>query len=154
MTCFFIGHRDAPDTILPQLREVIEHHITAYGVTEFIVGHYGHFDALAAHAVRDVKQRYPAVNLVLLLPYYPYEHLEGYDRSFYPPGMETVPKPFAIIRANQYMIRNSDFLICYCKGYVGNTQKLVELARRLEKRGLIHVENLAKEIPGTVPNLH
>ncbi len=31
-TCFFIGHRDAPDKVLPLLEEEVERHITAYGV--------------------------------------------------------------------------------------------------------------------------
>ena len=46
--CFFIGHRDTPDSIYPDLLRAVEEHITKYGVTEFIVGHYGSFDFLAA----------------------------------------------------------------------------------------------------------
>ncbi|MBE6997554.1 MAG: hypothetical protein E7427_05225 [Ruminococcaceae bacterium] len=52
-TCFFIGHRDAPETLRPLLAEAVERHITQYGVTEFAVGHYGHFDAMAAGVVRE-----------------------------------------------------------------------------------------------------
>ena len=50
-SCFFIGHREAPDTVLPLLQETVNRHIECYGVTEFIVGHYGNFDYLAAKAV-------------------------------------------------------------------------------------------------------
>ena len=46
--CFFIGHREAPDTLLDKFSAVVERHITEYGVTEFVVGKYGRFDALAA----------------------------------------------------------------------------------------------------------
>ena len=42
------------------------------------------------------------------------------------------------------MIKNVDYLICYDKGYVGNTRELVDLAHRREKEGLIHINNLAK----------
>lgn len=45
-TCFFIGHREAPDSILPTLIDEVERHITEYGVNSFVVGHYGQFDAL------------------------------------------------------------------------------------------------------------
>lgn len=33
-TCFFIGHREAPDSLRPQLSAEIERHITEYGVTD------------------------------------------------------------------------------------------------------------------------
>ena len=66
-TCFFIGHRDAPDTIYPALLAEVEHHITELRVGEFIVGHYGRFDSLAARAVKELKARYPEVELTLLL---------------------------------------------------------------------------------------
>lgn len=57
--------------------------------------------------------------------------------------MEKVPKPYAIVRANQYMLRHSDFLICYNKGYVGNMRDIVDMALRREKKGLMRVTNLA-----------
>lgn len=143
-TCFFIGHRDAPDELRPLLAEAVERHIMQYGVTEFIVGHYGHFDAMATSAVKTAKQQYPGITLVLLLPYYPYPHeTDDYDATFYPPGMENVPKPYAIVRANEYTLRNSDYLICFDSGYIGNTRGLAVLARKQEAHGRLHVENLA-----------
>ena len=51
-TCFFIGHRDAPDSILPSLSAAIETRIVEDGVDQFVVGNYGRFDLLAAQAVR------------------------------------------------------------------------------------------------------
>ena len=147
--CFFIGHRDAQETLRPLLDEAVERHITAYGITDFVVGHYGRFDAMAARAVRDAKQRHPEVTLTLLIPYYPFQGLkelsQDYDATFYPPDMETVPKPYAIVRANKYMIRASDYLICYDRGQIGKTRDFVELARQRERKGLIHIENLAEE---------
>ena len=35
--CFFIGHREASEEILPALTQAIEQHISEYGVTDFIV---------------------------------------------------------------------------------------------------------------------
>ena len=147
MTCFFIGHRDVPETVRPLLAKSIERHITEYGVTEFVVGHYGAFDRMAAQEVRKAKQRYPGVKLVLLLPYFPCKDLDelarGFDENYYPKGMENVPKRFAIIKANEHMIKTSDVLICYNRGYVGKTRDFVELALRREKKGLMRVDNLA-----------
>lgn len=144
-TCFFIGHRDAPEELRPLLAEAVERHITQYGVTEFIVGHYGRFDAMAASTVRAAKKQHSEISLVLLLPYFPYEYdAAEYDGSFYPPGMEMVPKQFAIVRANQYMIRHSDYLICYYEGYPGNTRSIVEAALRLEAAGRLRIEKIEK----------
>lgn len=99
-TCFFIGHRDAPDSILDQLSVEVERHIPIYSVTDFIVGSYGWFDSLAAKAVKAAKKRHPEVTLTLLLSYHPYDRPiptpDGYDGTFYPPSMETVPKRAAI----------------------------------------------------------
>lgn len=145
-TCFFIGRRDAPETLRPLLTEAVEQHIAQYGVSEFVVGHYGRFDAMATSAVRVAKQQYPEISLVLLLPYYLYPNdTEGYDATFYPPGIESTPKPFAIIRANEYMIRHSDYLICYDLGQIGKTCDYVRLARQKEQKGLMQITNLAEK---------
>lgn len=145
-TCFFVGHRDAPDSLAPALAEAVERHITEYGVVEFTVGEYGHFDHLAAQAVQRAKERHPDVRLVYLRPYHPAERPidtpKNFDSSFYPPGMEHVPKPLAIVRANRYMIDNSDFLITYA-WRPGNAREFWEYAQKRGERGHIHVENLA-----------
>ena len=144
-TCFFLGHRDAPESLRTQLEESVLRHITEYGVDHFTVGRYGNFDRMAYRTVREMKKRY-AVTLSLLLPYHPFDCPvpvpEGFDNTFYPPGMETMPKRAAIIQANRYMIRHSDFLICYDRVQVGNTRELVEEARRRERRGLMQITNL------------
>lgn len=144
--CFFIGHRDAPDKILPVLTQAVNYHITEYGVTEFVVGHYGAFDGLAAHAVREAKKRHPGIILTMLLPYHPYDRPismpKGFDNTFYPPGMEAVPKKVAIMRANRYMLEHSNYLIAYVWHAASNSREILEAAYRREARGLIHVSNL------------
>jgi len=65
-SCFFIGHRDAPDSLIPELEALVERHITEYGVTVFTVGQYGRFDALAAGAVKRAKSGFvPAQGFLL-----------------------------------------------------------------------------------------
>lgn len=107
-TCFFIGHRNAPESLRTRLNATIEQLITRCGVTEFVVGHYGRFDAMCAGAVRDAKKRHQEISLVLLLPYYSpkgsKDFFTYYDETFYPPRLEQVPKRLAIVRANEYMI--------------------------------------------------
>ncbi len=54
-TCFFIGHREAPDSLFPILSTEVERHITEYGVTDFVVGRYGRFDSLVTQCVKVEK---------------------------------------------------------------------------------------------------
>lgn len=148
-TCFFIGHREAPDSLLPILSAEVERHITEYGVTDFVVGRYGQFDSLAVRSVKAAKKRHPEVTLTLLLPYHPYDRpvpkTSGYDGTFYPPGMESVPKRAAIVRANRYMVDHSNFLIAYAWHPASNARDLVEYAQRRERRGHICVRLLPKQ---------
>lgn len=131
--CFLIGHHDAPESIYPALQREIERHITELGVTEFIVGHYGNFDRMAARALVEAKQAHPEISLWLLLPYHPAEQKvevpEGFNGSFYPEGMEKVPRRLAILKANHYVVDYVDYLIAYVNHCASNTQKMIKYAR-------------------------
>ena len=146
-SCFFIGHRTILEDLGDRLRGSIERHIMEYGVRLFVVGHYGDFDRLVTRTLVEAKKRHPEIQVLVLLPYHPgrgnYQPPEGVDGTFYPPGQETRPKIAAIPAANEYMIRHSDYLICYDRGEVGKTRDFVRLARGLERQGRLHVENLA-----------
>lgn len=132
-----MGHRDAPNTLFPALFAQVERHISEYGVREFLVGHYGAFDHLAAKAVIKAKQRHPEATLTLLLPYHPAErHIElpmGFDGSVYPPDMEKTPRRYAIVKANQYAVEECGHLIAYAWQAGSNTVKIVEYARKKGK---------------------
>ena len=117
--CFFIGHRDAPQAIYNSLVNAIEQQIAEYGVTEFIVGHYGNFDRMAAQAVAVVKERHRQVKLTLLIPYHPTEQSvsisSAIDAVWYPSLMEQVPRRLAILRANRYAVDYADRFIVYVR---------------------------------------
>lgn len=142
-SCFFIGHREASEEIYPALYAAVEQHIVEYGVEEFIVGHYGGFDRLAAAAVKAAKHSYPDVRLILLLPYHPTERPiptpDGFDGTFYPPGMESVPRKVAIVRANRYVTDHVNYLIAYVWHPASNARELVEYAKRREKEGSLFI---------------
>ena len=131
-TCFLIGHRDAPIVLRENLEKAITAAITDYGVTEFVVGQYGAFDRMAAGCLAEAKKAHPGLRLVLLLPYHPAERPvalpRGFDASFYPPGMEKVPRRLAIVRANEYMARHCDVLICYALLENSNPGKIIRIA--------------------------
>lgn len=132
-SCFFIGHRHAEERIYEKLLTAIDTHISAYGVTDFLVGHYGDFDRMAARAVAEARRTHPGISLTMLLPYYPEDRAISvppiFDGTFYPPGMEFCPKRYAIVRANQYAIEHNDYLIAYVTG-VGKSRDFLSYAER------------------------
>jgi len=94
-SCFFIGHREADERLLPRLELEIDRLIRSENVRYFYVGGYGGFDQIAATAVKRAKKKYPDVTLMLVLPYHPAERpIEkppGYDGTYYPEGLEKTP---------------------------------------------------------------
>lgn len=139
-SCFFIGSRYATESIREQLVEVVEKHITEYGVTTFTVGRYGGFDRLVIGVLCKMKKYHENIELNLLAPYALNQKVEApeeFDGTFYPDGLEKTPYRLAIIQANHIMVKNSDYLIAYPGS--GNSRNIVEFAQKREKRGLIKI---------------
>lgn len=148
-SCFFIGHREADERLLPELKEIIERLITEEDVSYFYVGGYGGFDRIAGAAVKQAKELYPNIALKLVLPYHPAERpIEapaGYDGTYYPDGLEKVPRQYAIVRANKIMVDASDWLVAYVRHGASNSRNILEYAQRQEKKGNIRIINIAEE---------
>lgn len=144
--CFMFGHRDTPASVLPEIERAVESFHLEYKIGEFVVGNHGSFDRMAAQAVRAVQKKYPSIRLTLLLAYHPSSQkadiLSGYDDTLYPDGMENTPARFALPRANQYMVRHADAVICYVK-HTGNTRALLEEAERCAAKANTPLINLA-----------
>lgn len=102
---------------------------------------------MAARAVIQAKEIYPEITLTLLLPYHPatrpIKTPQGFDGTYYPQGMETVPQKLAIVKANEHMVQNSDYLIAYVAHPSQGSRELLEFALKRQRRGLIQVTNLA-----------
>ncbi|MCU7653519.1 hypothetical protein ODJ80_12030 [Acutalibacter sp. LFL-21] len=111
------------------MEQAVEQLITQ-GVTEFYVGNHDSFDRMAARAVIAAKQLHPQVRLTMLLAYHPGERPvtlpPGFDGSLYPPGMENVPRRFAIPRANRWMVEHCTHLVAYVTHPASNAGKVVE----------------------------
>lgn len=138
-SCFFIGHREADERLLPELCKCVERLICEEEVSFFYVGVYGGFDRLDATDVKKMKEQYPAISLMLVLPCHPAERSvelsPGFDGSYYPEGMERVPRRYAIIRANQRMVDSCDWLVCYVRHGASNSRKLLEYAEKKREEG-------------------
>lgn len=115
-SCFLFGHRNADEGLLPALELVIEELIRQEGVCRFYVGHYGGFDRAAAAALRRAKQRHPHITVMLVLPYLPTGAdllPQGFDGTYWPEGMESTPRRYAIVRANRLLVDLCGFLVCH-----------------------------------------
>jgi len=137
-SCFFIGHRDAAEELLPRISAAVETLIHKEGVTDFYVGSRGRFDRLAAAAVRRLMETYSEVRLYRVLAYLPTEAddrlAEGFSGTVYPEGLERVPRRFAVPQANRAMVDACGFLIAYAPHATGNARKVVDYARRKGRR--------------------
>ena len=147
-SCFFIGHREADERLLPRLELTIERLIAKENVRYFYVGGYGSFDRIAAAATKRAKQKYPDFTLMLVLPYHPAERAvptpAGFDGMYHPEGLESTPRRYAIVRTNQIMVDTCDWLVCYVRHGASNSRNLLEYARRREGKDLIQIINVAE----------
>ncbi len=88
--------------------------------------------------------------LQLVLPYHPVERPieapDGYDGTYYPEGLEIVPRQYAIVQANKIMVDTSDWLVAYVRHGASNSKKMLEYAQRRAMKGLIQIENLVETI--------
>ena len=145
-SCFFMGHREADEQLLPRLGLTIERLIAEENVRYFYVGGYGGFDRIAAAAVKHAKQKYPDITLMLVLPYHPAERPidtpNGFDGTYYPDGLENTPRRYAIVRTNRIMVDTCDWLVCYVRHGASNSRNLLEYAQRRASKGMIQIKNI------------
>lgn len=147
-SCFFIGHREADERLLPMLTAAIDRMITEEQVSLFYIGGYGGFDRIAATAVKRMKLQHPEITLMLVLPYHPAERpIEtpyGFDGTYYPEGLEKVPRRYAIVRANEIMVKQSDWLISYVRHGASNSRRILEYAQK-QGTACININDLLED---------
>ena len=134
MICTFFGHRDAPDTVRPLLREVLTDLIERQHVTSFYVGNQGRFDAMVRSLLASIAQTHQ-IEYDVVLAYYPNKPdplFEAFD-TLLPEGIETVPRRFAIDYRNKWMLEQSDFVVTYVTHSFGGAAKFKELAEKKNK---------------------
>ena len=152
-SCFFIGHREADERLLPRLELVIDRLISEETVRYFYVGGYGGFDRIAAAAVKRAKQKHSDITLMLVLPYHPAERTvptpNGFDGTYHPEGLENTPRRYAIVRTNKIMVDSCEWLVCYVRRGASNSRNLLEYAQRRKAKGLMHIINIGESEVGT-----
>lgn len=133
--CTFFGHRDCPETIKPKLKETLIDLITNRGIDTFYVGNHGHFDAYVRSTLKELKQEYPHIRYAVVLAYLPGKKAEYEDLSdtILPEGIESVPPRFAVSWRNNWMLKQSDYVVTYITHSQGGAAQFVEKAQRQKK---------------------
>ena len=149
--CCFAGHGKFQygKDIYSRLSETIEKLIITENVQEFWVGNYGNFDGISGTAVRRLKEKYPHIILNLVIPYLTSElnnnkefYKNKYDNIIVADMPENTPKRLKIIKCNEYMVKNSDFLICYIEYSWGGAAKTFEFVKKKTKTKIINLTKI------------
>ncbi len=133
-TVTFCGHKDVylRNEEKEKLRQVIIEQIED-GATRFLLGGYGRFDGICAVLLYELKKQYPHIISILVIPYLDKKYnLDLYDFSEYPP-LEFVPRRFAILKRNEYMVEQSQMVIAYINHDWGGAFKTFSYAKRKKK---------------------
>jgi hypothetical protein len=130
MIITFVGHSFVADQA--KVKEAVKNLIREIIVTSdtciCYLGGYGEFDELCAGACRELKAEGKNLQTVYVTPYLSegeqgkikeLQRLGLFDLSVYPP-IENVPKKYAILKRNEWMIRSADTVISYSHLCVGN----------------------------------
>ena len=136
-TCCFFGHKDTPETIKGNLFAAIEQLIVEHGVETFYVGNQGSFDFYTRAALRQLQKKYPHIRYAVVLAYMPGEVSEYDDmdhiETMLPEGIEEVHPRYAIDWRNRWMLRQSQYVICYIHHHWGGAAKYVQASQRQGK---------------------
>ena len=145
--CTFLGHRDCPETIKPKLRAVLVDLITNHGVDMFYVGRQGQFDTYVYSELKKLKQEYPQINYAVVLAYMPSKKTvyDDYSDTMLPEGIESIHPRYAISWRNNWMLKQSDYVVTYITHTWGGAAQYAEKAKRQKKAIINLVEHAGKD---------
>lgn len=151
MIISFAGHAFvcSNSKVKETVKEQIKNNIDLNEKVVFYLGGYGEFDEICALACRELKQEYNNIELIYVTPYFGLsEQLKikemqkyGYcDMSIYPP-IEKTPPRYAILKRNEWVVKNSDIIIVYINHFYGGAYKSFQAAKRKGKK-IINIYDL------------
>ena len=130
-TCTFFGHRECPETVKTKLRDTLIDLIENHAVDMFYVGNQGQFDAYVHSELKRLKQEYPQINYAVVLAYMPGKKtgLDDYSDTMLPEGIESVHPHYAISWRNNWMLKQSDYVVTYIAHSWGGAAQYAKKAR-------------------------
>ena len=135
--CTFFGHHDCPDTVKPKLREVLIDLIENHAVDMFYVGRQGAFDGIVRSVLKELVSVYLHIRYPVVLERLPPKRDEGdtrdYSDTMLPEGIETVHPRFAIAWRNNWMLKQSDYVVTCITRAWGGAAHYADKAKRQKK---------------------
>ncbi len=136
MIISFCGHSNL--TISTEIKEnlatLLNNILSVNNNCTFYLGGYGNFDYLCLEVLNKLKkEKYPLIKILFITPYLDENYLKNknvktyYDNIIYPP-LENVPKKFAILKRNMWIIKHSNLVIAYITKTFGGAYKTLEYA--------------------------
>lgn len=150
MIVTFCGHRNVANKHdIQEWLYATTKNLILGGAKAFYLGGYGEFDILAKSVLTEQKKFYSYINIVLILPYLNSSIDDaGYCYTLYPP-IETVPKRFAILKRNEWIVEQSEIVVAYVTHGWGGAAKTLEFAQRKKKQIILYPN---KEVKKTKEN--
>ena len=86
--------------------------------------------------VKQLKQEYPQINYAVVLAYMPGKKTEydDYSDTMLPEGIESVHPHYAISWRNNWMLKQSDYVVTYITRFFGGAAQYAQKARNTGKR--------------------
>lgn len=154
MTCCFTGHRNLPPDKYEDIKEATKREVVKLinkGVRYFGAGGALGFDTLAAQVILELKETYPEIRLVLILPCYNqtakwkqedidiYEDIKSQCDKYVYTSKEYDNQ--CMFRRNRHLVDSSSYCICYMTKQNGGTAYTVNYA----KQNKVEVINIATQ---------
>ena len=131
MNCTFFGHQDATSDIKGILKETILYLMETEGVKNFLVGNNGQFDFYVQSALREIKNEGADICFRIILSRLGESALAGdQSETVFPEGLENSIPKFAISKRNDWLIKNSSFVIVYVTHTFSNSYQWMQKASR------------------------
>ena len=137
MIITFCGHSNYlfSDEEKEILKQLLIKEIRKNPTCKFYLGGYGDFDSLCLRTLRELKTDFPDIELLFITLCLDsnYSKLQlakcYYDDVIFPP-IENVPRKFAILKRNEWIVDSADLVIAYVKYSWGGAAKTLEYAKR------------------------
>ena len=117
------------------LRGIKEWHTDRYELVDVVMEAQGQFDAYVQSELKKLKQEYPQINYAVVLAYVPGKKTEydDYSDTMLPGGIESVHPHYAISWRNNWMLKQSDYVVTYITHTYGGAAQYALKARKWNK---------------------
>ena len=110
----------------------IEKLILKENVRVFYVGTNGNFDRMVYQVLEKLESKH-TITIHVVLAYLNIKKDNMYfdiDKTIFPDVLEKTPFRYAINKRNEYMIKKSDYIICFVKNTFSNSYNYLQVAMK------------------------